>query len=60
MNTSSSATIGRIAIITAVVAIVGLIFIALFYGLIDSGGGPFGTLDDLCVAIGGILSGVLV
>ncbi len=60
MNTSSSATIGRIAIITAVVAIVGLIFIALFYGLIDSGGGPFGTLNDLCVAIGGILSGVLV
>ncbi|HLO17805.1 MAG TPA: hypothetical protein VK206_23445 [Anaerolineales bacterium] len=60
MSTPSSATIGRIAIITGIVAIVGLIFIALFYALIESGGGLFGTLNDLCVASGGILSGVLV
>jgi len=60
MNTSSSTTIGWIAIITGIVAIVGLIFIALFYALIESGGDSFGTLNDLCVALGGILSGILV
>jgi len=51
---------GWIASITGIVAIVGLIFIALFYALIESGGSPFGTLNDLCVALGGILSGILV
>jgi hypothetical protein len=60
MSTSSSEIIGRVAILTAVVAIVGLVFIALFYGLIDRGGRPFGTLNDGCVALGGLLSGLLV
>jgi hypothetical protein len=60
MSTSSSETIGRIASLTAAVAIVGLVFITLFYGLIDRGGGPFGTLNDVCVALGGPLSGALV
>jgi hypothetical protein len=59
MSTSSSSTIGRIAITTAIVALIGLVFIALFYALIDSIGGPFGTLNDVCVALGGILSGAL-
>lgn len=53
-NYSAFAT-GRLAIALAVVAVLGLAFIALFYGV----GGPFGTLNDLCVALGGILSGGL-
>jgi len=44
----------------ALVAIIGLVFITLFYSLIESGGGLFGTLNDVCVALGGILSGGLV
>jgi hypothetical protein len=55
MSTSSSRVIGQIAILMAIVAIIGLVFIALFYGLIERGGGPFGTLNDGCVALGGIL-----
>ncbi len=39
----------------ALVAIIGLVFITLFYSLIESGGGLFGTLNDVCVALGGIL-----
>ncbi|MGB3714815.1 MAG: hypothetical protein WA996_10335 [Candidatus Promineifilaceae bacterium] len=60
MKTSSSTTIGRIAIALAVVAVLGLVFIALFYALFEGSGGPFGTLNDICVALGGILSGGLV
>jgi hypothetical protein len=59
MRTSSSSIIGLIAIITAVVAMIGLVFIALFYTLVDRIGGPFGALNDLFVAVGALLSGVL-
>lgn len=55
MNTTSSSTIGRIAITIAILSFTGLAFIALFYTI----GGPFGTLNDLCVAFGAILSGGL-
>ena len=60
MKTSSRTTIGRIAMALAVVAILGLVFITLFYALFDGSGGPFGTLNDICVALGGVLSGGLV
>jgi hypothetical protein len=55
----SASSIGCIAIATGVVALIGLLFITLFYSLIDSMDNPFGTLNDICVALGGILSGVL-
>ncbi len=51
----SSLAIARTAITIAVVAALGLVFIALFYSI----GGPFGTLNDVCVALVGIFSGVL-
>jgi hypothetical protein len=55
VSSFSSATIGRLASAIAVVAIVGLICIALFAAI----GGPFGTLNDICVGLGGVLSGGL-
>jgi hypothetical protein len=55
VNSYSSTATGRLAIALAVVAVLGLAFITLFYSV----GGPFGTLNDLCVALGGILSGGL-
>ena len=60
MKSSLSTTIGRNAIALAVVAILGLVSITLFYALFGGSGGPFGTLNDICVALGGILSGGLV
>lgn len=60
MTNHSSSTIGRIAISVGIVELIGLAFIAIFYAFIDSFGEPFGTLNDLCVALGGILSGWLV
>lgn len=55
MSTFSSSSIGRIAIAIAVVELIGLVFITLFYSI----GGLFGPLNDLCVGLGGILSGGL-
>jgi hypothetical protein len=55
VNPSSAATIGRLATAIAVVALLGLICIALFAAI----GGPFGTLNDICVGLGGVLSGGL-
>lgn len=49
-------TIGRLATTIAAVALIALVFIALFFSI----GGPFGTLNDVCVALVGILSGGLV
>jgi len=59
VHSSSASTTGRIAIALAVLAIIGLIFIILFYALIGRIENPFGTLNDICVALGGILSGWL-
>jgi hypothetical protein len=50
---------GRTAITLAVIALVGLVFITLFYTLNGGQSGPFGTLNDICVALGGVLSGIL-
>jgi hypothetical protein len=47
--------VGRLATAVGVIAVLGLICIALF-ALI---GEPFGTLNDGCVALGGILSACL-
>lgn len=55
MSSFSSATIGRLATAIAIVGVLGLICIALFAAL----GGPFGTLNDICVGLGGVLSGGL-
>jgi hypothetical protein len=52
----SEATVRRIAIAIAVVALVGLMFIALYYTV----GGPFGTLNDIFVALESVLSIVLM
>jgi len=60
MKSTSSEAIGRLALALAIVAIIGLASITLFYSLFAGSGGPFGTLNDICVALGGILSGVLV
>ena len=43
----------------AIVAIVGLIFITLFYSLRGGVGDIFGAYNDICVGLGGILSGGL-
>lgn len=59
MKSTSSEAIGRIALALAIVATIGLASITLFYALFSGNGGPFGTLNDICVALGGILSGVL-
>ncbi len=59
MRASSASITGWISIALALIAIIGLIFITLFYALSENGSGPFGTLNDICVALGGILSGGL-
>ena len=57
MKLSPDKTIGFIALLLAGVAVLGLVFITLFYSLNPDN--PFGTLNDYCVALGGILSGML-
>ena len=47
MKNDSLTTIGRNAIALAVVAILGLVSITLFYALFGGSGGPFGTLNDV-------------
>jgi len=51
----SSSLIGWVAIATGVVGIFSLIFIILFFTV----GQPFGTLNDICIGLTGIMSGVL-
>jgi hypothetical protein len=51
-----SSIIGWIAIATGIVGLLGLIFIILFFTV----GQPFGTLNDICIALMAILSVVLV
>jgi hypothetical protein len=50
-----SVTVGWVAIATGVVALIGLAFIILFFTV----GQPFGTLNDICIGLAAILSGVL-
>jgi len=51
----SSAIDGQMAIITGIVGLLALAFLILFF-TVD---GPFGTLNDICNGLTGILSGVL-
>ena len=51
----SPQTIGGTAVATGVVALLGLVFIILFF----TAGQPFGTLNDVCIGLAAILSGVL-
>jgi hypothetical protein len=51
----SSHAIGWTAIAAGVVALSGLAFLLLFFAI----GQPFGTLNDLCIGLAAILSGVL-
>jgi hypothetical protein len=51
---SSNAT-GWTAVATGVAGLLGLVFIILFF----TAGQPFGTLNDACIALAAILSGVL-
>jgi len=57
MTTSgfSTATIGWVAIAAGVAGLLGLLFIILFFTI----GQPFGTLNDICIALAAILSAVL-
>lgn len=52
----SSVTIGWVAITTGIVGLFGLAFIILLFTV----GQPFGTLNDICIALTAILSVVLV
>ena len=55
MNNLSSATAGWTAIATGVTGLLGLVFIILFFTI----GQPFGTLNDICIGLTGIASGIL-
>ena len=55
MKSFSSTTTGRIAIAIGIVATAGLLFITLFYTLPNGMSGSYGSLNDICVALGGIL-----
>jgi hypothetical protein len=59
LKTSTSSVIGLVSMATAIVAVIGLVFITLFYSLSGGAGDPFGAYNDICVGLGGILSGVL-
>jgi hypothetical protein len=47
--------IGRLAILTGSTGLLALVLLILFFTV----GGPFGTLNDICNGLNGILSGVL-
>ena len=53
-----SPSIVFLAVATTLVALVGLLFLILFFAL--GGDNPFGTLNDICGALTGVLTGALV
>jgi hypothetical protein len=55
MMVLSSVTVGWVAFTTGLAGLLGLVFIILLFTL----GQPFGTLNDICVGLTAILSGVL-
>jgi hypothetical protein len=55
VTTLSSLTIGWTAMITGVAGLLALAFLILFFTI----GGPFGVLNDICIGLAAILSGVL-
>lgn len=50
----SSLMVPRLAILTGIVGLLALILLILFFTV----GGPFGTLNDICNGLTGILSGI--
>ena len=54
-NSFSSDMIGRVAIVTGISGLLGLVFITLFFTV----GQPFGTLNDIFIGLTAILSVVL-
>jgi hypothetical protein len=57
MMTSSalSAPIGWVAVAVGTIQLIGLVFLIVFFMI----GQPFGTLNDICIGLAGLLSGVL-
>ena len=51
----SSSTVGWLAVATGAAGVAGLLFIILFFTV----GQPFGTLNDVCIALAAVLSGIL-
>jgi hypothetical protein len=51
----SSSLVGWVAISAGIAGLLGLVFIILFFTI----GQPFGTLNDICIGLAGILSGIL-
>ena len=54
-STFSSSTVAWIALATGAAGLAGLLFIILFFSV----GQPFGTLNDLCIGLAAILTGIL-
>jgi hypothetical protein len=54
-NSLPSSVIGWVAIATGITGLFGFVFIILFFSI----GQPFGTLNDVCIGLAAILSGVL-
>lgn len=55
INSISSLSIGWVAIATGFTGLLALVFIILFFTI----GQPFGTINDVCIGLTAILSGVL-
>ena len=56
MNTNHISNVtGWVSIVAGVTGLLGLVFIILFFGA----GQPFGSLNDICIGLAGILSAVL-
>ena len=52
---SSPATTGIVAVATGIVVILAIVLVVLFFAR----GGPFGTFNDICNGLAGVLSGLL-
>ncbi len=55
LNNTGTAAQAWVASATGVVALLGLLFIILFFTV----GQPWGTLNDICIGVAGLLSAVL-
>jgi hypothetical protein len=55
MNNTAGASVSRLAVAAGVVQLIGLLSLIVFFVV----GGPFGTLNDLCIALAGLLSAAL-
>ncbi|MEP7356068.1 MAG: hypothetical protein ABI847_02375 [Anaerolineales bacterium] len=55
LGNTAGASVSRLAVVAGVVQLVGLLSLIVFFVI----GEPFGTLNDLCIALTGILSAAL-